>query len=132
MAIEFINPNNPVYISYAWIEDNNDVLEICRVMRENGIDYRRDKDGLCPIQTNLAEIEKKIGDGDAVIVIISRKYMTSLHTMNEWHNILFKGDIGRRVFVVVLDDAGISNYDTFQECRGVLDEHFKKLDDRFQ
>ncbi|MBR3712414.1 MAG: toll/interleukin-1 receptor domain-containing protein, partial [Bacteroidales bacterium] len=128
----YINPKNPVYISYAWIEDDNDVLEICRVMLENGIDYRRDKDGLCLYKKNIAEVEKKIGDGDAVVVIVSRKYMTSLHTMNEWHNILFKGDIGRRVFVVVLEDAEISNYDKVQECRGILDEEFKKLDARYQ
>ena len=127
MATEFINPNNPVYISYAWIEDNNDVLEICRVMRENGIDYRRDVDGLCPYKKNIADVEKEIGDGDAVVVVISKKYMTSLHTMNEWHNILEKGDIARRVFVVVLEDAEISNYEKIQEYHEILKQQLNQI-----
>ncbi len=132
MATEFINPNNPVYISYARIEDNNDVLEICRVMRENGIDYRRDVDGLCPYKKSIADVEKEIGDGDAVVVVISKKYMTSLHTMNEWHNILTKGDISRRVFIVVLEDADISNYKSFKSYREELSGLYKNIKVRYR
>lgn len=41
--------NNPVYISYAWANDNNpdlevDVNRLCRVMEKNGIYYKRDKE----------------------------------------------------------------------------------------
>lgn len=127
-----INPSNPVYISYSWKDDDEDVRKICDLMYKNGIDYRRDVDGLCPIKANIAQVEKEIGDGDAIIVMISAKYMTSFHTMNEWHNILDKGDIARRVFVVVLEDARISEYDIFQERRGDLEKQFKEVDAIFQ
>lgn len=128
METEFINPNNPVYISYAWRDGvDQDVLDICEVMRNNGIQYLRDKDGLCPYKANIAEIEKRIGEGDAVIVFVSKKYMTSFHTMNEWHNILDRGDIVRRVFLVVLEDAKISNYKSILPFRKQLNSQYEDL-----
>ena len=54
MSVEIINPDNHVYISYAWRDGvEQDVLDVCQVMNDNGIQYERDKDGLCPYKANL-------------------------------------------------------------------------------
>lgn len=133
MSVEIINPDNHVYISYAWRDGVEQyVLDVCQVMNDNGIQYERDKDGLCPYKANIAEVEKIIGEGDAVIVFVSKKYMTSLHTMNEWHNILTKGDIARRVFIVVLEDAEISNFKSYKSFRNDLHTQYETIKTKYR
>ena len=115
-----INKDYPVYISYSWKNDNNpnledDVDRICQLMTEAGIYYKRDKDNLCPYRWNINQAELEIGEGNAIIVVISEKYIKSLHCMHEWHMIKENGKIWERVFPIVLPDAKITNKEKYKE-----------------
>ena len=53
MEKEYINLNNPVYISYAWANSEHpdieeDVENICKLLETNHIYYKQDKKNLCP------------------------------------------------------------------------------------
>lgn len=115
-----INPNHPVYISYSWKNANkpdleDDVDRICQLMTEQGIYYKRDKDNLCPYRWNINDAEKEIGEGSAILVVISEKYIKSLHCMHEWHVIKENGKIWNRVFPIILPDAQITNKEKYKE-----------------
>ena len=122
-----INPNHPVYISYAWKNADNPTLEddidrICKLMTEQGIYYKRDKDNLCPYRWNINEAENEIGEGCAILVVISEKYIKSLHCMHEWHVIKENGKIWKRVFPIILPDAQITNKKKFKEYYQYFDK----------
>ena len=104
----YINPNNPVYISYAWANNDFPHLEdgvnaLCKLLEENNIFYKRDKKNLCPYRWSISKAENEIGEGTAVIVVVSKRYVESLHCMHEWHLIRENGKIWKRVFPIVLD-----------------------------
>ena len=120
MGKEYINPNNPVYISYAWADDKypnieEDVENLCEILEANYIDYKRDKTNLCPYRWSIQKAEEEIGEGTAIIVVISERYLKSLHCMNEWHLMRENGKIQDRVFPIVLESCKITDKDTFRE-----------------
>ena len=120
MGKEYINPNNPVYISYAWADDKHpnieeDVENLCEILEANYIDYKRDKTNLCPYRWSIQKAEEEIGEGTAIIVVISERYLKSLHCMNEWHLMRENGKIQDRVFPFVLESCKITDKDTFRE-----------------
>lgn len=120
MEKEYINPNNPVYFSYAWAKTEHpdiekDVDELCKILDDNNIYYKRDKTNLCPYRWSIQKSEEEIGAGTAIIVVISKRYLESLHCMNEWHLIRENGKIWERVFPIVLESGRITNKDTFKE-----------------
>ena len=103
----YINPDSPVYISYAWGEDLEiDINKLCELMDANGILFKRDKakgdNSLCPYRYNIIDAEEEIGKGKAIIVVLSDKYIKSLNCMYEWHCICKTGNIAQRVFPIVL------------------------------
>ena len=114
MEKEYINPNNPVYFSYAWADNKHlniekDVENLCEVLEANHIYYKQDKKNLCPYRWSIQRAEEEIGEGTAIIVVISERYLKSLHCMNEWHLIRENGKIWKRVFPIVLEDANVTN-----------------------
>ena len=120
MEKKYINPNNPVYISYAWADDKHpnieeDVENLCEILEANYIYYKRDKENLCPYRWSIQKAEEEIGEGAAIIIVISERYLKSLHCMNEWHLICKNGKIWDRVFPIVLEDAMILNAERYYE-----------------
>ncbi|MBR4266106.1 MAG: toll/interleukin-1 receptor domain-containing protein [Bacteroidales bacterium] len=123
--IEPINPNHPVYISYSWnrkgiaryehLED--DVNRVCELMKQNGIVYKRDKDGLCPLRADISNVADIIGNGDIVICFISEKYLKSFFTMYEWHCIIKKGKPSLRIFLICLEEDKIITSEKLEEIR---------------
>lgn len=130
--MQYKNPTNPVYISYAWANETNPTLEndvdkLCALMEKNGIFYKRDKDGLCPYRWSIHRAEEEIGEGCAVIVVISEKYIKSLHCMHEWHLIKENGKIWERVFPVVLPGADLTNKAKYKEYYKFYNDRKKEL-----
>ena len=130
--MNYKNPTNPVYISYAWANETtptleNDVDKLCALMEKNGIFYKRDKDGLCPYRWSIHRAEEEIGEGCAVIVVISEKYIKSLHCMHEWHLIKENGKIWERVFPVVLPGADLTNKTKYKEYYKFYNDRKKEL-----
>ena len=125
---EYINPDNPVYISYSHRDDEHPDLEedvdaLCQLMKEHHIKYLRDSEDN-PYRANIDKFEQEIGQGKAVIVVASDKYYQSLHSMTEWHYLLNKNDIEKRVFMILLDD-NIKNKAKRAEYRKNLTEQYK-------
>ncbi len=115
-----INPNNPVYFSYAWANDEfpdieEDVNALCELLEENHIFYKRDKKNLCPYRWSISKAENEIGEGSAIIVVVSERYLKSLHCMHELHLIRDNGTIWKRVFPIVLKDARLTDKDVFRQ-----------------
>jgi hypothetical protein len=96
-----------VYISYAWNgESENFVNQLDKVFQAKGIDIKRDKREL-HFKESIKAFMEKIGRGNAVIIIISEKYLKSDNCMFELMEIVRNGDFHDRVFPIVLDDANI-------------------------
>ncbi len=131
--METINPNNPVYISYAWNDYNHPGYEhledgvniLCDLLRSNGIEYARDKENLCPYRGNIIQAEAEIGKADVVIVVLSEKYLHSLHCMYEWCLISKKGNVDTRVFLITVGDLPFK--EKYAEYKKKYKEELKKL-----
>ncbi len=118
---KYINEENPVYISYSWANEcypnlEDDVDALCNLMKKNGILYKRDKDSnptysLLDYTDDIKKAEEEIGKGNAIIMIISEKYLCAPHCLHELHCMLQKGpnDFSKRVFPIVL--FGSERYD---------------------
>lgn len=133
--MQYINPDTPVYISYAWANEANpdlevDVNNLCQIMERNGIYYKRDKDNLCPYRWSIHKSEEEIGEGCAVIVVVSEKYVKSLHCMHEWHLIRENGKISQRVFPIVMPGADITVKSKYKEYYNFFNERKKELVDQ--
>ncbi|UZD22612.1 toll/interleukin-1 receptor domain-containing protein [Algoriphagus halophytocola] len=102
-------PSNPqaVFISYAWGGESEGVAnEIDQVVTSTGIHLIRDKRDL-GFKGLIKEFMEKIGQGNAVILVISDKYLKSPNCMFELLEVQKNGDFLDRVFPVVLPDATI-------------------------
>ena len=120
MEKKYINKDNHVYFSYAWADGEHpdieeDVDKLCKILDDNNIKYKRDKENLCDYRSNIQESEEKIGGGSAIIVVISEKYLKSEHCMNEWHLIRENGKIWERVYPIVMENANISNDEIYEK-----------------
>ena len=129
--MSYINPDHPVYISYAWSNDDHphledDVNALCNLLEKNHIYYKRDKENLCPYRCDISKAEKEIGEGSAIIVVISERYIKSPHCMHEWHQMRENGKIWERVFPIVLEDAKLTDDSVFEEYH---DYYVKKRKD---
>ena len=119
----YINPDNPVYISYAWADDKNpdiekDVDELCNILDREKIYIKRDKDSnptkrLIPYRWSIAKAAEEIGKGDTVIVVLSERYFTSLACLREFFLIRQNGNLNKRVFYIVIKNGEIRDRDIF-------------------
>ncbi len=130
--MQYINPDTPVYISYAWANEANpdleaDVNNLCQIMERNGINYKRDKENLCPYRWSIHKAEEEIGEGCAVIVVVSEKYIKSLHCMHEWHLIRENGKISQRVFPIVMPGADITVKSKYKEYYAFFNQRKQEL-----
>ncbi|SFG01605.1 internalin A, partial [Neptunomonas qingdaonensis] len=106
-----------VYFSYAWGEDTDERQQTCdqiynKLSEENELNIYRDKNATKP-GDSIAAFERKIGQADFVLLIMSEKSLYSVHCMNELRLIYERSqqqqsDFVGRVIPVVLSDAKIS------------------------
>jgi internalin A len=96
-----------IYISYAWGgESENLVDEIDKAFSGKNISIIRDKRDL-GYNRSITDFMKQIGQGKAVIIVISDKYLRSPNCMFELMEIYRNLNFRERIFPVVLPDAGI-------------------------
>ena len=131
----YMNPDNPVYISYAWGEDLEiDVNKLCELMDANGIYFKRDKakgeNSLCPYRYNIIDAEEEIGKGKAIIVVISDKYIKSLNCMYEWHCICKTENIAQRVFPIVLPGTKLREEWRYDSFRKYFEKRLREISDK--
>ncbi len=112
MTTNNINKNIPVYISYAWANNEHpdielDVKNLCTLLDENGI-YYIDKNKGNVFGRNIRDFETEIPNSP-IIVVFSDRYFTSLHCMYEWHCIRINNKMNGNIFPILLKDAQITN-----------------------
>jgi hypothetical protein len=127
---------NAVFISYAWGGESEEIAnQIDRSLQARGIKIVRDKRDL-GYKGMIRSFMERIGQGNAVIVIISDKYLRSKNCMYELVEIAENKEFLDRVFPIMLPDALI--YDAvdrlgyveyWQEQKGKLNERILKLSD---
>ncbi|MCP4143624.1 MAG: toll/interleukin-1 receptor domain-containing protein [Chloroflexi bacterium] len=103
------NTDQQVYISYAWGGESERIAnELDADLQENGITIIRDKRDL-GYKGSISEFMQEIGRGNAIIVIVSDKYLKSPNCMYELVEIAQYKNIHDRIFPIVLGDADIYN-----------------------
>lgn len=133
--MEYINKDNPVYISYAWGEDREiDVNKLCELMDGEGVFFKRDKakgdNSLCPYRYNIIDAEEEIGRGKAIIVVISDKYIKSLNCMYEWHCICKTGNIAQRVFPIVLPGTKLKQEYRYKSFKQYFEKRLQDISNK--
>ncbi|MEP0713569.1 toll/interleukin-1 receptor domain-containing protein [Algoriphagus sp.] len=127
--------SHAVFISYAWGGESEIVAnEIDQAISSAGITLIRDKRDL-GFKGLIKEFMEQIGQGHAVILVISDNYLKSPNCMFELLEVQKSGDFYQRVFPLVLPDAaiykstGIISYLKYWEDQiDELNEAIKKLD----
>ncbi|MDB9527069.1 toll/interleukin-1 receptor domain-containing protein [Oscillatoria sp. CS-180] len=96
-----------VFISYAWGGESEAITnQIDAVFQTKAITLIRDKRDL-GFKGRIKAFMEDIGQGRAVIVVISDKYLRSENCMFELVEIAANGDFYDRIFPIVLADAQI-------------------------
>lgn len=99
--------NKELFISYAWGgESEKMVNEIDKSFQEKGITIIRDKRDL-GFKGIITDFMNQIGEGKAVIVVISDKYLKSPYCMYELLEIYRNLKFTERIFPIVMEDAKI-------------------------
>ena len=136
-----LNPNHPVYFSYAGNNTADDELEKPveelreRLDKEN-IDYRDYKvngKSTFTYRHPMMDSEEQIGRGDIVVVVFSIKYLNSWHCMYEWYNIVHNSnDYKKRIFPIYLDDIRDRLKDKIRTSKldKILDKNYDELADK--
>jgi hypothetical protein len=96
-----------LFISYAWGGESEEIVNtLDKAFQEKGITLIRDKRDL-GFKGMISDFMKQIGEGSAVVVVISDKYMKSPYCMFELLEIYRNLNMEERIFPIVLGDANI-------------------------
>ncbi len=124
-----------VFLSYAWGGESEAICDrIDAVLAEKGVRLTRDKRDL-EFKGSIRDFMRSIGEGQAVIVIISDRYLKSKYCMIELLEIFRQGKFVERIFPMVLSDARI--YDPvnlldyvkyWEDKRNELDRKMRTVD----
>jgi small GTP-binding protein len=115
-----IDARPELFISYAWGREYEEreaiVNELDKVFQERAVTIIRDKRDL-GFKGRIKEFMDTIGQGKAVILVISEKYLKSPNCCFELVQIAKHGNFADHVFPIVLEDAKI--YDPMDRGRYV-------------
>jgi internalin A len=103
-----VEPVQPeVFVSYSWGGDSEALVdEIQHQMAEWGVLVTRDKSEI-GYRDSIQQFMRRIGAGKCVIVILTKAYLESQYCMYELTQIASHAEFARRVYPVVMPDAGI-------------------------
>jgi internalin A len=103
-----VEPVRPeIFVSYSWGGDSEALVdEIQRRMTERGVLVTRDKSEI-RYRDSIQQFMRRTGAGKCVIVILTKAYLESQYCMYELTQIASHAEFARRVYPVVLPDAGI-------------------------
>lgn len=100
--------NKPeIFLSYAWGGESEKIVnELDAAFQEKGITLIRDKRDL-GFKGMITDFMVRIGEGNAVVTVISDKYLKSPYCMFELLEIYRNLNFKERIFPIVLDDANV-------------------------
>lgn len=97
-----------IYISHAWGGESEKVVQqIFHHFQEAGLNIALDKKDL-GYRQSITNFMLALGKADAIIVVVSNKYLRSEYCMFELLQIYENKDIHSRIFPIVLDDVDIA------------------------
>jgi internalin A len=98
-----------VFISYFWMGKSKAIAgQIEKALLDHGVAVRRDQTAM-RYRDSIREFMERIGRGKAIVVVLSKGYLESKNCMFELMQIAARGDIRKRVFPIVLEDACVSD-----------------------
>jgi len=118
-------PRQQVFISYAWGGESEEIVnELDKAFQARGVTIVRDKRDV-GFKGNIKSFMQDLGEGKAVVLVISEKYLKSPNCCFELVQIAKHGDFADRIFPIIFADAKI--YDPADRLRFV--EHWEKKKD---
>lgn len=100
-------PMPEVFVSYAWTAESNGIVDrLQKELDQHGIRLLRDREEV-RYKDSIRDFMRRIGQGKAVVVVISEKYLRSENCMFELVEIAKAQSLRERVFPIVLSDANI-------------------------
>ncbi len=103
------SPRKEVYLSYAWGGESEQIAnELADAFAARGIRLVRDRNEV-RYKDSIRNFMKNLGRGKAIVIVASKKYFQSKSCMFELTAVADAGDVLKRVFPVVLDDARIDD-----------------------
>lgn len=104
---------NQVFVSYAWEDESERTVdELERAFADRGIRIMRDKKEL-GYRGSIEAFERRIGQGQCIVLVISDKFLCSKHCMYELMLIDKNQNLRDRIFPIVLANAKI--YDAIDQ-----------------
>lgn len=127
-------PAREVFVSYGWTPESSAVVDRVQAALEgHGIRLLRDRQQV-RYKDSIREFMRRMGQGKAIVVIVSDKYLTSEHCMFEMLEIAKAHGLRERIFPIVMPDANIykatgrAAYVGYWEAEwNALDAELKKL-----
>lgn len=99
--------DSQIFLSYAWGGESEKIVnELDAAFQEKGINLIRDKRDL-GFEGMITDFMQKIGEGNAVVTVISDKYLKSPYCMFELLEIYRNLNFKERIFPIVLGDANV-------------------------
>jgi hypothetical protein len=96
-----------VFVSYKWGGNAEEVTDsIIENLSSRGVKIVRDRSEV-RYRDSIRDFMRRLGSGDAIIVIIDRAYLESDYCMFELTEIAAKSNLADRVFPIILPDAEI-------------------------
>jgi hypothetical protein len=96
-----------VYVSYSWVPESNSVVdEIERALAQHDIRLLRDRNEI-KYREGIQAFTRNLGQGNAIMVVLSKAYLESKSCMFELTEIAEHGNVCNRVFPIVMPDAKI-------------------------
>jgi hypothetical protein len=96
-----------IFVSYAWTEESNAIVDhLQSELAKHGIRLLRDREEI-RYRDSVRDFMRRLGQGKAVVAIISEKYLKSENCMFEMLEITRAGTLRERIFPIVLADANI-------------------------
>lgn len=96
-----------VFVSYHWGGRADALVDsIQQVASERGIQITRDRDEL-RYRDSIEQFMRGLGDGKAIVIVLDKDYLQSKNCMFELTRIAKDRQFAKRVFPIVMSDAGI-------------------------
>ena len=100
--------NHNIYISHAWGGESEEIVqEIYKRCRAEGLNIILDRKDL-GYRQSITSFMHELGRADAIILVVSNKYLHSEYCMFELLQIYENKNIIQRIFPVVLDEVSIA------------------------
>jgi hypothetical protein len=96
-----------VFVSYAWTEESSVFVDrLQKALEGQGVRLLRDREEV-RYKDSIRNFMRRLGKGNAIVTVISDKYLKSENCMFEMLKIAQAGAFRERIFPIVLRDANI-------------------------